>query len=92
MCGALPCADFQAHLLRGEKGENRRMTNENIESASVCPRCGARFMCRHGDVTHCQCAAVALGAEDRAYIAARYQACLCADCLRALADERQRQA
>ena len=55
-----------------------------------CPRCGRTFLCRGDeDVAHCQCAAVDLSTEDRAYIADRFEGCLCADCLRVLAAERR---
>ena len=55
-----------------------------------CPRCGRSFICRgDGDISLCQCAAVELSPEDRVYIAGRFEGCLCADCLRALAAERR---
>ena len=55
-----------------------------------CPRCGRTFLCRgDGDIEHCQCAAVELSSEDRAYIVSRFEECLCVDCLRNLAAERR---
>lgn len=55
----------------------------------ACPRCGRAFLCRgETDIFSCQCAAVPLAPEDHAYIADRFSGCLCADCLRALRDER----
>ena len=55
-----------------------------------CPRCGRNFLCRgDDDIAHCQCAAVDLSPEDRAYISDRFEGCLCVDCLRALAAERR---
>lgn len=57
-----------------------------------CPRCGRTFLCRgDGDIEHCQCAAVELSSEDRAYIADRFEGCLCVDCLRVLAAERRQE-
>ncbi len=54
-----------------------------------CPRCAKLFICRKDDIMHCQCMKVPLSAEDRAYITARYDGCLCADCLKALVNERR---
>ncbi|MBR1716240.1 MAG: cysteine-rich CWC family protein [Paludibacteraceae bacterium] len=51
-----------------------------------CPRCGKEFVCRHDQPSICQCAAVQLTKEVRAYLSAHYQDCLCADCLRELSN------
>ncbi|KAB7732428.1 hypothetical protein F5984_00235 [Rudanella paleaurantiibacter] len=51
-----------------------------------CPRCHRPFACRAATIHNCQCAAVPLTPAQRTYIAARYEGCLCADCLRALAE------
>lgn len=66
------------------------MTEKKKPGPRSCPRCGKPFICRNDDIVNCQCAAVALSPEDRAYIADRYDCCLCADCLRALAAERRK--
>ena len=65
--------------------------NENTDGKIfLCPRCGCAFLCRgHEYIEHCQCATVELSSEDRAYIADRFEGCLCVDCLRALAEERR---
>lgn len=52
-----------------------------------CPRCGRAFICRMGDVTRCQCAAVPLGPNEREYIAGLFSDCLCAYCLAVLSGE-----
>lgn len=54
----------------------------------ACPRCGGGFECKVGNVLQCQCMAVPLDTEDRAYIQARYEDCLCAACMKALQRER----
>lgn len=47
-----------------------------------CPRCGAKFICRHNDdILKCQCATVQLTPEARQYISENYTDCLCANCL-----------
>jgi hypothetical protein len=55
--------------------------------ATTCPRCGAAFACGVGAdrATPCFCASVELDATRRAELRARYPDCLCAGCLRALA-------
>ena len=49
-----------------------------------CPRCQLVFECKPGSVLLCQCSAVQLSVEERAYVEARYDDCLCIDCLRDL--------
>lgn len=51
----------------------------------TCPRCGASFVCTH-DI-HCQCVGIALSPRARAYIREHYFDCLCAACLRQLAEQ-----
>lgn len=46
-----------------------------------CPRCESPFECKVGDVTHCQCYGIAMTAEERTYLEARYGDCLCRNCL-----------
>jgi hypothetical protein len=52
-----------------------------------CPRCGASFECKVGNVVLCQCASVELSPEEQAWIQARYDDCLCAACMKALQQE-----
>ncbi len=46
-----------------------------------CPRCGACFECKVGDVLHCQCYGINLSVEEEAYIHQYYNDCLCRHCL-----------
>jgi len=46
-----------------------------------CPRCREAFECKVGDITQCQCYGVRLTQEERSFIDARYQDCLCRKCL-----------
>lgn len=46
-----------------------------------CPRCGARFECKAGSITACQCYGIPLGDEERVFIEERYHDCLCRNCL-----------
>ncbi|MGN6529713.1 MAG: cysteine-rich CWC family protein [Burkholderiaceae bacterium] len=52
-----------------------------------CPRCGEAFACGAGAdrATPCSCAGIELTPQRRAELAARYDDCLCAACLAALA-------
>ncbi len=49
-----------------------------------CPRCNKPFECKVGDITNCQCNCITITPEERNFIEARYNDCLCADCLKAL--------
>lgn len=51
----------------------------------TCPRCGAVFECKVSNPVHCQCAGIALGEALLDHLAARWDDCLCARCLRELA-------
>ncbi len=46
-----------------------------------CPRCKLVFECKLGNITQCQCSAIQLSVEERAYIEAKYEDCLCINCL-----------
>ncbi|MEM0953421.1 MAG: cysteine-rich CWC family protein [Pseudomonadota bacterium] len=46
-----------------------------------CPRCGQEFECKLGSITICHCSEVKLSAEQRSYIAERWDRCLCHTCL-----------
>lgn len=54
-----------------------------------CPRCNARFECKMGSITLCQCATVELSKDEWEYINLKYDDCLCAQCLKALKSEYQ---
>ena len=46
-----------------------------------CQRCGDGFECKTGSILLCQCQTVVLTQEQREYIAAHYDDCLCSSCL-----------
>ncbi|MEJ8841185.1 cysteine-rich CWC family protein [Lacibacter sp. H375] len=46
-----------------------------------CPRCGADFECKVGDVTNCQCYGIELSVEEEAFITKQFADCLCRNCL-----------
>lgn len=52
-----------------------------------CPRCNEPFECKVGSISLCQCAAVQLDDEERAYIRGSFDDCLCASCMTALKTE-----
>ena len=48
----------------------------------ICPRCGAGFVCKAGNITECQCYGVQTTVEEDSYIASHYpNQCLCRQCL-----------
>lgn len=49
-----------------------------------CPRCGAKFECKPGNITQCQCYNIILTNEENLFIKELYDDCLCIDCLRKL--------
>jgi hypothetical protein len=53
-------------------------TKHEIKS---CPRCGSTFECKPGNITQCQCYAVAITKDEAAFIKEIYDDCLCANCL-----------
>jgi len=52
----------------------------------TCPRCDADFECKVNNPAHCQCAGIALSTPLVDRLFAHWPDCLCADCLRELAD------
>ena len=48
---------------------------------ATCPRCGSAFLCGIELPTPCHCTEVTLTDAQRAFMAARWQGCLCRDCL-----------
>ena len=49
-----------------------------------CPRCSAAFECKVGTIAQCQCSAIQLTVEESAFIQAKYEDCLCINCLHEL--------
>ena len=54
---------------------------------SSCPRCHASFECRVDAIHLCQCRHVELDTKERAYIAERFDDCLCASCIEEMKKE-----
>jgi len=54
-------------------------------SDECCPRCGRRFHCGASDAAPCACTTLRLSAIALSELRARYDGCLCLDCLQALA-------
>lgn len=46
-----------------------------------CPRCSNVFECKVGTIAQCQCTAIQLSVEETAFIQAKYDDCLCINCL-----------
>ena len=46
-----------------------------------CPACSQMFECKQGSITICQCSNIQLSREQLAYIAERWEGCLCLSCL-----------
>lgn len=53
-----------------------------------CPRCGASFECKVGNITECQCYGVSFSVEERAFLEGKYEDCLCRTCLLELKGEK----
>lgn len=67
---------------RKTTSEERRDSPTSPPVTKICPRCGARFECFHSAA--CWCASVRLDETARRELAARYDDCLCPDCLAAI--------
>lgn len=59
----------------------------NKHETKTCPRCGAGFICKPGNITQCQCFTTSLLMEQKAYLQLRYADCLCKKCLEHLSIE-----
>lgn len=55
-----------------------------LHEEKICPRCRQGFECKSGSILLCQCQRVALDETQLAWIAERYDDCLCHRCLREL--------
>jgi Cysteine-rich CWC len=47
----------------------------------LCPRCSIAFECKAGTIMQCQCSTIQLTVEESAFIQAKYEDCLCINCL-----------
>ena len=63
---------------------NDEKTIRNVATTKKCPRCGALFVCRHGEIEKCHCTAVTLSPTQREWLRKKYADCLCAECLNAM--------
>ncbi len=52
-----------------------------------CPRCHRSFECKSGSILICQCQTVLLDEAQLAWIAERWDDCLCSRCLREVRSE-----
>lgn len=52
-----------------------------------CPRCGAGFACKPGNITQCQCFGIVISEDQKTFIEERYTDCLCRSCLEYLQSE-----
>jgi Cysteine-rich CWC len=50
----------------------------------LCPRCSIAFECKAGTIMQCQCSTIHLTVEESAFIQAKYEDCLCINCLHEL--------
>ena len=64
----------------------RRMLQSRQGKAEVCGACGKSFLCGV-TLAGCWCAEVKLSEEQRTELKAKYQGCVCRECLEAVAAE-----
>ena len=57
------------------------------EEPKKCPRCQSDFECKVEGILDCQCSNVLLSDAEREYVSARYDDCLCINCLTELLAE-----
>lgn len=57
----------------------------------VCPRCQAKFECKVGSISLCQCTTVTITDEERKYLQQCYSDCLCAPCIQEMKTEYHRE-
>ena len=50
----------------------------------TCPSCGELFECKPGSIIVCHCSDIQLSPEQKAYLAEKWDSCLCHNCLSAL--------
>ncbi len=55
-----------------------------LHEQKYCPRCNLQFECKAGSIHLCQCSAVYLNEEEKAFIAGQFDDCLCINCLHQL--------
>ena len=55
------------------------------EQEKICPRCGKKFICRHG--LNCDCMKIKLTPGQSQYLKDNYDDCVCLDCLKDISEE-----
>jgi hypothetical protein len=55
-----------------------------LHELKICPRCNQEFDCKVGDISRCKCSDIRLTLEVQSFIDAKYQDCVCVDCLQKL--------
>jgi hypothetical protein len=55
-----------------------------LHEAKPCPRCRQSFECKARSIGQCNCTRIILTEEEKAFIAGRYEDCLCLPCLKDL--------
>ena len=65
--------------------EQRNIHTNGKKGDATCPACGATFECKLS--TECWCGSVNVLPEVRAYLADRYETCLCRNCLEELIEK-----
>ena len=63
------------------------MEEKSKHENKLCPRCGARFECKVGDITRCQCYGLVFTETQERAIRLQYDDCLCRACLEAITKE-----
>ena len=47
-----------------------------------CPNCNAPFECNPNNILECQCSTLALSVEQKRHLEAKFEDCLCFNCLK----------
>lgn len=66
------------------------MSETGAEEPKTCPRCGAAFDCEIVSPGDCQCSGIQISKELTSHLFKTWGECLCAHCLRELAEAEQR--
>lgn len=59
----------------------------SLHEHKTCARCTQSFECKPFDIGNCQCAGIQLSSEEKHFLQARYDDCLCINCLKAIKQE-----
>jgi len=64
-----------------------KMPLKDSINQEACPRCGAAFICRPGDIGNCSCNQIQISKPEYDYISAKFSDCLCNACLEEMKKE-----